>query len=66
MSVHDTSKVIIDDSKVMLQIVTSLIDDTRSIICNHNILILQARVHFLNEWVVNAGCVYGLVDMSMD
>ncbi len=46
MSVNDTSMISIDDSMVMLQIVTSLTDDSRSIIYNHNMLIVQATDHW--------------------
>ncbi len=41
MSENDASKIIIDDSKVMLQIVASLTDNSRSIIYDHNMLMVQ-------------------------
>ncbi len=42
MSVNDTSRIIIDDSRVMLQIVASLTYDSRGIIYNHNLFIVQS------------------------
>jgi len=42
MSVNDTSKIIIDDSRAMLQIVASLTDDSRGIIYTRNMFIVQA------------------------
>ncbi len=41
MSENDASKIIIDDSKVMLQIVTSLTDNSRGIIYDHNMFMVQ-------------------------
>jgi len=41
MSVNDASRIIIDDSRVALQIVVSLIDDTRGVIYDHNVFIVQ-------------------------
>jgi hypothetical protein len=34
MSVNDAFRIVIDDPRVMLQIVTSLIDDSRGVIYN--------------------------------
>jgi hypothetical protein len=49
MSVNDTSKIIIDDCRVMLQIVASLIDESKGIIYNCNMFIVQAtNVNFVN------------------
>ncbi len=42
MSVNDTSRIIIDDSRAMLQIVASLTDDSRGIIYTRNVFIVQA------------------------
>jgi hypothetical protein len=42
MSVNDTSWIIIDDSRVRLQIVASLTDDYRGVIYNGNVFIVQA------------------------
>ncbi len=42
MSVNDASRIVIDDSRVMLQIVDSLTDDSRGVICNLNMFIVQA------------------------
>ena len=37
MSENDASRIIIDDSRVMLQIVASLTDDSRGVIYNRNV-----------------------------
>ncbi len=42
MSLNDASRIIINDSTVMLQIVTSLTDDYRVIIYDCNMFIVQA------------------------
>jgi hypothetical protein len=42
MSVNDASKIITDDSRVMLQIVLPLTDDFTGIIYDHNMLKVQA------------------------
>ncbi len=42
MSVNDACRIVIDDSKVMLQIVASLTDDSRGIIYDSNMFIIQA------------------------
>jgi hypothetical protein len=41
MSANDTSRIEIDDSWVMLQIGTALTDDSRGIIYEHNMFIVQ-------------------------
>ncbi len=46
MSVNDASRIVIPYSRVMLQIVTSLMDDSRGIIYYHNMLIVQATGMF--------------------
>jgi hypothetical protein len=47
MSVSDPSRIVIDDSRVMLQIVAPLTDNFRGIIYNRNMLIVQATGHLL-------------------
>jgi hypothetical protein len=42
MSVNDASRIIIDDSKVMLQIVASFTDNSRGVIYNCKMFIVQA------------------------
>jgi hypothetical protein len=42
MSEKDASRIIIDDSIVMLQIVASLSDNSRGVLYNCNMLIVQA------------------------
>jgi hypothetical protein len=42
MSVNDASRIVIDDCRVMLQILASLTDDYRGIIYNCNMFIVQA------------------------
>ncbi len=42
MSVLDASRIVIDNSRVKLQIVASLNGDSRGIIYNRNIFIVQA------------------------
>ncbi len=42
MSKNDASRIIIDDSRAMLQIVASLNDNFRGVIYNRNIFIVQA------------------------
>ncbi len=39
MSVNDTSRIMIENSSVMLQIVASLTDDSRGVIYDHHMLI---------------------------
>jgi hypothetical protein len=43
MSVCDAYRIIIDNSRVMLQIVASLTDDSKSIIYNRNMLVQAHR-----------------------
>ncbi len=42
MSVNDASRIVIDNSRVMLQILASLTDNSRGIIYNRNLFIVQA------------------------
>ena len=42
MSINDASRIVINDSIVMLQIVASLTDDSKSVIYNCNMFIDQA------------------------
>jgi hypothetical protein len=46
MSVNDASGIVIDNSRVMLQIVASLTDNFIGIIYNHNMFIVQATAYF--------------------
>ncbi len=41
MSINDASRIIINDSRVMLQIVMPLNDESRRIIYNHKMFIVQ-------------------------
>ncbi len=41
MSVNDTSRIVTDDSRVALQIVTSLTDDSRGVIYDPHMFIAQ-------------------------
>ncbi len=42
MSVNDASEIIIEDSRVMPQIVASLTEDSRGVINNYNLFRVQA------------------------
>ncbi len=42
LSANDAPRIIIDASRVMLQIVASLTDDSRGIIDDHNMFMVQA------------------------
>jgi hypothetical protein len=42
MSVNGVSRIVNEDFRVTLQIVVSLTDDSRGIIYNHNMFIVQA------------------------
>ncbi len=42
MSVNDASRILMDNSMVMLQIMASLTDDSRGVIYNCNMFIVQA------------------------
>ncbi len=44
MDANDASRIVIDESRAMLQIVASLTDDSRGVIYEHNMFILQAIV----------------------
>jgi hypothetical protein len=41
MSINDASRIVIDYSRMALQIVSSITDDSRGIIYNHNVFIVQ-------------------------
>ncbi len=41
MNANDVSRIVIDDSRAMLQIVASLTDDYRGIIDNYNVFIVH-------------------------
>jgi len=48
MSVNDTPRIIIDNSRVMLQIMVSLTDNSRGIIYESNMFIVQATTYNSN------------------
>ncbi len=48
MSVNDASGIVIDVSRVMLQIVGSLTDDSRGVIYDCNMFIIQAPLRMLH------------------
>jgi hypothetical protein len=45
MSAIDASRIVIDDSRVTVQNVASLIGDSIGVLYNHNVLIIQATNH---------------------
>ncbi len=45
MSLNDTSRIVIDNSRVMLQIVVSLTDNSKGVFYNRNMFIVQAKIH---------------------
>ncbi len=49
MYVKDASRIIIDNTIVMLQIVASLTDNSRVIIYNHNNFIVQGTEHLIGS-----------------
>jgi len=51
MSVNDTSRIAIDNSTAMLQIVVSLTDDSRGIIYDRNMFIAQAQINPFPVWM---------------
>ncbi len=42
MSLNDASRIVIDDSRVMLQMVPSVTDNSRVVMYDHNIFIVHA------------------------
>ncbi len=54
MSVKNASSIVIDNFRVMLQIVASLTDNSRDVIYNHNMFIVQATgLHvFFQLWAL--------------
>ncbi len=50
MSVNDASRIIIDNSRMILQIVASLTDDSRGVTYNHNMFIVQASGSIPCAW----------------
>ncbi len=56
MSVNDASRITVDNSRVMFQIVASLSDDSRGIIYDRNMFIVQAPdclvLQFLGEEIL--------------
>ncbi len=57
MSVKDTSRIVIYNSREMLQIVGPLTDDFRDIIYNGNMFIVQAGGRVFN---IRSDCVYDM------
>jgi hypothetical protein len=53
MGINDASRIIINDSTVMLQIVTSFTDDSRVIIYDRNMSIVQAQEKVVEKEVVS-------------
>ncbi len=51
MSVNDASRIIMENSTVMLQIVVSFTDDSRGVIYNCNVFIVQA-IEWLGQSVL--------------
>ncbi len=49
MSVNDASRIVIDDSRVMLQIVASITEDSRCVIYDCNMFIVQATGGKINQ-----------------
>ncbi len=62
MSVNDASRIISDDSRVMLQIVVSLTDDSRVNIYNCNMFIAQANDILLTAQFI--GVIYSIVTLT--
>jgi hypothetical protein len=52
MSVNDASRIVIDDPRVMLQIMTLLTDNSRIAIYDRNMLIVQATVLISLLWKI--------------
>ncbi len=55
MRVNNTSRIVIDDSRVVLKIVASLIDDSRGVIYDCNMFIVQAPGHCICREVLPKG-----------
>ncbi len=53
LSVNDTSRIVIDGSKVMLQIVESLTGDSRNVTCDCNVFLVQAIdvLSYILKWM---------------
>jgi hypothetical protein len=49
MSENDVARITIEDTRVMLQIVESDTDDSKGIIYNHNMFIIQATGRYLDQ-----------------
>ncbi len=58
MSVNDSSRIVIDNSEVMLQIVASLPDDSRGIIYDHNMFKTYHRYLWKNYY-----CHFSTIDV---
>ncbi len=51
MSVNDAYKILIEDSRLTLQIMASLTDNSRGIIYDHNMFIVQATGELLSDTI---------------
>jgi hypothetical protein len=61
MSVNDASRIVIDNSRVTLQIVASLTDNSRGIIYDRNLFIVQAgNSKGVSITVLLTSCLTGL------
>ncbi len=69
MSANDTSRIVIDDSRVTLQIVASLTGDSRGIIYDRNVFIELANsvsLGIFNSPRTDSGNAYDDVKMNAD
>ncbi len=57
MSVNNDSRIVIEKSRVMLQIVVSLTDDSRGIIYSRNMFIVQAT-GFLCRFLLRGNMIH--------
>ncbi len=68
MSVNDASRIIIGNSRVMIEIVASLSDDSRGVIYDCNLFIVQAIGCGLAKLLTNifkAVCILGVTTISI-
>jgi hypothetical protein len=66
---NDTSRIVIDDSRVMLRIVASLTGDSRGVIYDHNMIIKQVNgfsLGIFNSPRTDSGNAYDDVTMNAD
>ncbi len=52
MSVTDASRIVINDSRVILQIVASLTDNCRGVTYDRNLFIVQATAHLKKTFCI--------------